>query len=240
MPAEGLYLSYGASQFLAYRVTNKAIESLAEGQDRKVPGAVKSFVSGAVAGTAATTVTYPFDLLRTRFAAQGTERVYDGILASLREITRTEGYKGFFRGLSAAISQIVPSMGLFFAFYEGLKPPLNSISLPFGSGDALAGITASVLSKSAVYPLDTVRKRLQVQGPSRTKYVGGARIPVYERGVLHTLAEIVRKEGMTGIYRGLTVSLIKAAPASAVTMWTYERAIHFLMDAEKKVLKEGK
>lgn len=238
IPAEGLYLSYGACQFLAYRTTNQAIQKFADGRDKKVPGTVKSFISGAVAGTAATTVTYPFDLLRTRFAAQGTERVYDGILASLREITTTEGYGGFFRGLSAAISQIVPYMGLFFAFYEGLKPPLATVSLPFGSGDAVAGITASVLSKSVVYPLDTVRKRLQVQGPSRTKYIGGGRIPVYERGVLHTLAEITRKEGMTGIYRGLTVSLIKAAPASAVTMWTYERAIHFLMAAENKVLDE--
>lgn len=180
-------------------------------------------------------MTYPFDLLRTRFAAQGTERVYEGLVASLREITRTEGYAGFFRGVSAAISQIVPSMGLFFAFYEGLKEPLSQASLPFGSGDAVAGVSASILSKSAVYPLDTVRKRLQVQGPSRTKYIGGARIPVYEKGVLQTLAEIARKEGMVGVYRGLTVSLIKAAPASAVTMWTYERTIHFLMDAEKKV-----
>jgi solute carrier family 25 thiamine pyrophosphate transporter 19 len=37
----------------------------------------------------------------------------------------------------------------------------------------------------------------------------------------------VRKEGARGLYRGLTVSLLKAAPASAVTMWTYERALKF-------------
>ncbi len=232
IPAEGLYLSYGAVQFLAYRTASQVIERFAEDKQTKLPGTVKSFIAGAIAGATATTATYPLDLLRTRFAAQGTERVYDGLLASVREITSNEGYTGFYRGLSAGISQIVPYMGLFFAFYEGLKVPLSTVSLPFGSGDAIAGVTASVLSKSAVYPLDTVRKRLQVQGPSRTKYIGGATIPVYENGILNTVAQIARKEGRVGLYRGLTVSLIKAAPASAVTMWTYERAIHLLMNSD--------
>jgi hypothetical protein len=31
------------------------------------------------------------------------------------------------------------------------------------------------------------------------------------------------------------VSLVKAAPASAVTMWTYERVLHFLMQDDKAI-----
>ncbi|GAB7364951.1 hypothetical protein MBLNU230_g5736t1 [Neophaeotheca triangularis] len=224
IPAEALYLSYGAAQFLAYRSTTQALDKLAETSQIPIPATAKSFTAGALAGTATTTVTYPLDLLRTRFAAQGTERVYTGLIASVRDITRTEGTAGFFRGVGAGIAQIVPYMGLFFALYEGLKPVAADIQLPFGSGDAVAGVTASVLSKSAVYPLDTVRKRLQVQGPSRARYVGG-RIPVYGTGVAGTLAMIVKREGLRGLYRGLTVGLIKAAPASAVTMWSYERAL---------------
>ena len=235
IPAEGLYLSYGAVQFLAYRSATQAIETYAEERRIKLPGAVKSFISGAVAGTAATTATYPLDLLRTRFAAQGTERVYAGLVASVRDITRNEGYAGFFRGLTAAVSQIVPSMGLFFAFYESLKPPLADAQLPFGSGDAIAGTLASMLSKSIVFPLDTVRKRLQVQGPTRSKYIGGSRIPVYERGVLNTMTTIARQEGMTGLYRGLGVSLAKAAPASAVIMWTYERTLSVMRRLDNDV-----
>lgn len=215
-------------QFLAYRTASQAIDALTKEQGLNVPGAAKSFVSGAIAGTAATTVTYPLDLLRTRFAAQGTERVYEGLLASVREITRNEGSTGFYRGLSAGVGQIVPYMGLFFALYEGLKPVMADVQLPLGSGDAVAGITASVMSKTAVFPLDTVRKRLQVQGPTRQKYVGGHKTPVYDQGVSGTIRTIVRREGSRGLYRGLGVSLIKAAPASAVTMWTYERALNVI------------
>ncbi|KAK3667175.1 mitochondrial thiamine pyrophosphate transporter [Elasticomyces elasticus] len=205
IPAEGLYLSYGAAQFLAYRSANQVLESLERRENVKIPGTIKSFLAGAV-------------------AAQGTEKVYAGLIASIRDITRLEGPAGFFRGLPAGIAQIVPNMGLFFAFYEGFKPIAADIHLPFGSGDALAGISASILSKSAVFPLDTVRKRLQVQGPTRGKYFGGAKMPVYQ-GVRGTIGMIVKREGWRGLYRGLGVSLIKAAPASAVTMWTYERAL---------------
>lgn len=220
-----MYLAYGSIQFLSYRTTTQALDTLPDGY--KLPGTGVSFIAGAVAGTAATTATYPLDLLRTRFAAQGTERVYSSLLASVREITVQEGPKGFFRGLTAGVGQVVPYMGMFFALYESLKPALADVTLPFnalGSGDAVAGVLASIMSKTAVFPLDTVRKRLQVQGPTRAKYVH-RNIPVYGPGVLRTLRAIVVREGMRGLYRGLAVSLVKAAPASAVTMWTYERAI---------------
>jgi solute carrier family 25 thiamine pyrophosphate transporter 19 len=71
-----------------------------------------------LAGTVATTVTYPLDLLRTRFAAQGIERVYSGLIVGIRQIHRNEGFPGFFRGLWAANAQVVPYMGLFFTLYE--------------------------------------------------------------------------------------------------------------------------
>jgi solute carrier family 25 thiamine pyrophosphate transporter 19 len=188
-------------------------------------------VSGAVAGGIATASTYPFDLLRTRFAAQGNERVYTSLLSSIRDIARHEGPTGFFRGCSAAVTQIVPYMGLFFMTYEALRVPLGQFDkLPFGSGDALAGVMASVLAKTGVFPLDLVRKRLQVQGPTRSRYVH-ANIPEYD-GVLRTIKAILKTHGVRGLYRGLTVSLVKAAPASAITMWTYERALKIMRELE--------
>jgi len=145
------------------------------------------------------------------------------LFAGIRNIYAEEGGLGYFRGLTAAIGQIVPYMGLFFLSYETLKLPLAGMSLPIGSGDALSGILASVAAKTAVFPLDTVRKRLQVQGPTLSLYVH-RNIPVY-KGVFSTIKQILRREGFRGLYRGLPVSLLKAAPASAITMWTYERTM---------------
>ncbi len=185
-----------------------------------------------MAGGIATTATYPLDLLRTRFAAQGRKRVYTSLLGSVRDIYRSEGARGYFQGLGAGVGQVVPYMGLFFAAYEALRTPLSRLHWAFGSSDAVAGVFAAVVAKTGVFPLDLVRKRLQVQGPTRTQYVYG-NIPAYQ-GVLGTIRHIVRYEGWRGLYRGLTVSLIKAAPASAITMWTYERVLKMLLELERE------
>ncbi|CAI7602871.1 unnamed protein product [Penicillium manginii] len=229
VPAEMMYVCYGALQFTAYRTTTQALSQL--GPSHRLPPSAESFISGAVAGGIATTATYPLDLLRTRFAAQGPNRVYKSLYSSVVDISRNEGPRGFFRGCSAAVAQIVPYMGLFFTAYENLRPTMAQWEyLPFGTGDAAAGVVASVLAKTGVFPLDLVRKRLQVQGPTRTMYVH-RNIPEYE-GVVRSIQMILRTQGVRGLYRGLTVSLFKAAPASAVTMFTYERALKFIQEVE--------
>jgi solute carrier family 25 thiamine pyrophosphate transporter 19 len=119
---------------------------------------------------------------------------------------------------------------------QTFKPILHDSSIPLnwmGSADGMSGILASIVSKTAVYPLDTVRKRLQVQGPSRAMYVH-RNIPEYTTGVLGTVRLILRREGMRGMYRGLSVALLKAAPASAVTVWTYERGMEFFRRMEQR------
>ncbi|KAK4111837.1 mitochondrial carrier [Canariomyces notabilis] len=222
VPAELLYVCYSAVQFTTYRSATLLLHSgLGEGA---IPAPAESFVAGAVAGAAATAATYPLDLLRTRFAAQGNDRVYTGLLRAVRQIAREEGFRGFFRGLAPGLAQIVPFMGVFFAVYETLRPALSQLDLPFSSGGAVAGTIASVTAKTGTFPLDLVRKRVQVQGPTRGRYVH-KNIPEYAGGMVNIVRTILRREGVRGLYRGLTVSLFKAAPASAVTMWTYERAL---------------
>ena len=198
----------------------------------QLPDAAQSFVAGALAGGLATSMTYPLDLLRTRFAAQGTDRIYLSFRSAIIEILRTEGVRGFFRGSAVAVGQIVPYMGLFFATYETLRAPLSTLHMPFGSSQALAGVLAGIVAKTGVFPLDLIRKRLQVQGPTRERYVH-RNIPVY-KGVARALKDVVRMEGRRGLYKGLGVSLIKAAPASAITMWTYETVLDGFRALEDK------
>jgi solute carrier family 25 thiamine pyrophosphate transporter 19 len=201
IPAELMYVSYSAIQFTAYRTITLGLQQ-AFGEN-KLPVAAESFIAGATAGVLATTATYPLDLLRTRFAAQGNDKVYPSLLASVRQIALNEGPGGFFKGLTAGVGQIIPYMGIFFATYETLRVPLVAVDLPYGFGEATAGVLASVIAKTGVFPLDLIRKRLQVQGPERSKYVH-KNIPVY-KGVFKTLQHIIKHEGTRGLYRGLTV-----------------------------------
>ncbi|KAI1431509.1 mitochondrial deoxynucleotide carrier [Xylaria sp. CBS 124048] len=229
VPAELMYVAYGAIQFTTYRSTTMLLHNLS-GEENRLPQAAESFISGATAGATATAITYPLDLLRTRFAAQGNDRVYVSLRRAVRDIHRDEGLRGFFRGLCPGLAQIMPLMGIFFAVYETARVPLGGLEMPWGSGEAAAGVIASVIAKTGVFPLDLVRKRIQVQGPTRSHYVH-KNIPEY-RGTISTIIQILRKEKARGLYRGLTVSLMKAAPANAVTMWTYEKVLGILISNE--------
>ncbi|KAL7945910.1 mitochondrial carrier [Trichoderma barbatum] len=228
VPAELMYVCYSAVQFTTYRSTTVFLQTALP---TRLPDSAETFVAGAVSGAAATGATYPLDLLRTRFAAQGRHRVYSSLRGALWDIYRDEGLRGFFRGLNPALGQIIPFMGIFFASYEGLRLQLGNLHLPWGSGDATAGIVASVVAKTVVFPLDLVRKRIQVQGPTRSKYVYSD-IPVYTSAA-RGLRMIYRTEGFRGLYKGLPISLVKAAPASAITLWTYEQSLKLLMSFDK-------
>ncbi|KAM5356015.1 hypothetical protein ACJ41O_002661 [Fusarium nematophilum] len=227
VPAELLYVCYGAVQFTTYRSTTLLLQTAFP---TRLPDAAESFIAGAASGAAATSVTYPLDLLRTRFAAQGRHRIYQSLRGAVWDIKRDEGWRGFFRGIGPGLGQIVPFMGIFFATYESLRMSLEGLHMPWGSGDATAGMLASILSKTAVFPLDLVRKRIQVQGPARSRYVY-ENIPEYStaRGAIRS---ILRTEGFRGLYKGLPISLIKAAPASAVTLWTYEQSLRFMLSCD--------
>ena len=218
-------MTYGAVQFSTYRACSRACSQANLG------GTTAAFVSGATAGAVATTATYPLDLLRTRYAAHGSGTVYRGLAKSITLIAREEGPRGFFQGLGAGVVQVVPYMGLFFAAYEGLRPVVADLQLPIGSGDAVSGMTASALAKSGVFPLDVVRKRLQVRGVAQRQLAGGA-LPDYGRSIWGTASAIVANEGWRGLYKGLGISVVKATPASAITMWGYEAALGMLIDAQ--------
>ncbi|KAJ3121853.1 mitochondrial thiamine pyrophosphate transporter [Physocladia obscura] len=152
-PAEYLYLTYGAVQFLAYHESLKLYPET-------MPLSGKVFVAGAIAGTTATVVTYPLDLLRTRFAMQGTHKVYSGIVNACLQIAKTEGVRGFYRGVWTSLLQIAPYMGIMFGIQDILVEKLKRIEpgyWPHGWDQFASGAAAGIISKTAVMPFDVVR-----------------------------------------------------------------------------------
>jgi solute carrier family 25 thiamine pyrophosphate transporter 19 len=223
LSAEYLYLAYGALQFYAHREGHRFFQYLHTHTNWHMPTSVESFIVGAFAGTTATTGTYPLDLLRTRYASQGVERIYGGIIPTIRDIVRVEGFRGMYRGLTPAILQIVPYMGLMFGSYETLRRAWIQLQPPASLdhfGDMICGGAAGILSKTGVFPLDVIRKRLQVQGPHLQKYAVQG-VPRYTGRIISTMLQIFRHEGIAGFYRGYIPGMIKAAPAAAITFYVY-------------------
>lgn len=71
IPAEILYMGYGPVQFVAL----KEFTLLIDRESPRMHNDIKNALAGGAAGATATIATYPLDLLRTRFAAQGSHKV---------------------------------------------------------------------------------------------------------------------------------------------------------------------
>ena len=167
-------------------------------------------------------LTYPLDLVRTRLAAQTTTRHYDGLVNALFVIGRDEGARGLYRGLAPTLTGVGPNLAINFAAYETFRRlasehasaanALNdgSFVLPAWATSLLCGASAAVVSATATYPLDLVRRRLQM-------VKGGARV-----GIAATFAQVWAKEGFVGFYRGIIPEYAKVVPGVSITYATYE------------------
>ncbi|KAJ2994583.1 mitochondrial thiamine pyrophosphate transporter [Globomyces sp. JEL0801] len=119
LSAEILYLTYGGCQFWTMSELKKYSKNN-DGIYYWIPKPLHTFISGALSGLVATTLTFPFDLLRTRFAAQGNVKIYHSLLGAITDIRKAEGIRGFYRGLLPSVASIMPQMGLVFESHRFL------------------------------------------------------------------------------------------------------------------------
>ena len=126
-------------------------------------------------------------------------------------------------------------------------------------GHFLCGLAAGALAKMATHPLDVAKKRFQVGAlrctATRTGRPGRRANPTHhaqvaglqrclsygarvELGSLTSLpaclSSIYVREGLRGLYKGSIPSLVKAAPAAAITFSVYEAMLGVLAAAQAR------
>ncbi|KAK9823162.1 hypothetical protein WJX72_000767 [[Myrmecia] bisecta] len=165
-------------------------------------------LSGALAGMTATMLTYPLDMVHLRMALPGSR--YSGIANALVTIARQEGPASFYRGLKPTIFSITPYVAINLAAYDLLKHHMDMDDRPQSvPGKCVLGGLAGLLASTTCYPLDTIRRRMQMAG--RT-YSGQA----------NAFATIWKQEGFRGFYRGWLANTLKVVPGNSVRFVAYE------------------
>eukprot|EP00429_Kryptoperidinium_foliaceum_P013621 CAMPEP_0176048418 /NCGR_PEP_ID=MMETSP0120_2-20121206/24052_1 /TAXON_ID=160619 /ORGANISM="Kryptoperidinium foliaceum, Strain CCMP 1326" /LENGTH=725 /DNA_ID=CAMNT_0017381837 /DNA_START=115 /DNA_END=2292 /DNA_ORIENTATION=- len=166
------------------------------------------FVAGAAAGATATAATYPLDVLRARMAVQGrtSEAYSSGYLRACRHITATEGVGALWSGARVTLLGIVPYSGLSFCMFETFKARWLALKRDGGLRTherLVAGALSGLLAQSATYPLDVVRRRVQVDPANRNE--------------LQVVRNILRNEGIQGLYKGVALNWLKGPLAISVS-----------------------
>lgn len=212
------------------------------------------FLCGAGAAFVSTSATYPFDLMRTQFSLQGTTKLYSSVPAFITSTFKKQGLTGFYAGLGPSLVGVAPYIGLNFALYDLAKgwiqtdgggkiqsqrPWLDMIK------KSAAGGFAGTASKLIVYPLDTVKRRMQAGVLRSTLEVAeGAPAMRRYRNMVDCVATILKDEGFQGLYRGIGPTLLKSCVSTAVTFAAYEhglqlaRSMRWIKCAESVILKQ--
>lgn len=168
-------------------------------------------------------------LARTPASLQSSPYHYASTLDAFKKMYTHEGLRSFYSGLGPALLGLT-HVAVQFPLYEFLKSWVTG-----GAGlgqptehNFTSILFASVFSKmaasSATYPHEVLRTRLQTQrilrGHAVENGVSGD-YPAY-RGLLSSVRVIWREEGWRAFYAGMGTNMIRAVPASAVTMMTFE------------------
>jgi hypothetical protein len=148
-------------------------------------------------------------------SSKAAQTFYTGTVHAAVSIAREEGLAGFFKGIRPTVASVTLFAGLQLAGYDILLPRLSGwldqhMAPPAKQRPALwhsviAGGLVGTIAQTLVFPLDTVRRQVQVQRESW----------VHPMTVVRSLA---RAEGFRGFYRGLLAANLKVAPAVAVTL----------------------
>jgi Mitochondrial carrier protein len=99
-------------------------------------------------------------------------------------------------------------------------------------------ISKFLVAQCCTYPLDMVRRRLQaLHSPSnmssqeksflRASRSGHSK-RLFHFSIYRAIAFIVRKEGIAGLYRGVSLNFLKTAPAMSISFTCYDRLRNWL------------
>ena len=107
-------------------------------------------------------------------------------------------------------------MGLNFAIYDRLTRGDRGVT-----SSGIAGSISGAFSKMIVYPMDTIKKRLQAQA------VFGSKGKPYQ-GMVDCCFTMMRQEGVFSFYSGLVPSVLKTTMSTGLSFAFYRMTRNFL------------
>jgi solute carrier family 25 (adenine nucleotide translocator) protein 4/5/6/31 len=178
--------------------------------------------SGMLAAGASMAVVYPLNFVRNRLATDvGTKRDFDGVKDCItKTVTGPNGFFSMYTGYLSSVFSVIPYRVIYFGLHYAL-----SDNNPYHKEKSTRGIVsrftvAQVTATTAdllIYPLSTVIYRLQLQAEKPQEEW------VYY-GYYDCFRKIVKEEGVVGLYKGYSVTIIQSVSRAA-----FDYAVSYLV-----------
>lgn len=163
---------------------------------------------GLLTGASQIAITYPLDILRTRYSLYETRGT---IINYLKYMVKTEGMSSLYKGIPISLTTGSMHVGLqlsSFDIYKGLSDT-NNITNKILCGSA-AGVTAGLIT----YPGDMIKKRMHTNG-----ILGENKI---YKNTFDCMKQIMKKESIKGFYKGVGICTLKTIPTAAIQFTIFD------------------
>ncbi|CDP06490.1 unnamed protein product [Coffea canephora] len=209
-------IPYSAVQLFAYETYKK----LFSGKDGTL-SVIGRLAAGACAGMTSTFVTYPLDVLRLRLAV---EPGYKTMTQVAFNMLKEEGVASFYSGLGPSLIGIAPYIAVNFCVFDLVKKALPEEYQKRTETSLITGLISATVATVMCYPLDTVRRQMQMRG---TPY----------KTVLDAFPGILERDGLVGLYRGFVPNALKTLPNSSIRLTTFDTVKRLIVASEKELQK---
>lgn len=167
------------------------------------------------------TATSAFNKLPSNSAASSSH--FTGTIDAFIKISRTEGIRSLWSGLSPTLISALPSTIIYFVAYEQFRARfidlhykyLSPVQTTAYSQDIpmlvplMAGITARILAVTFVSPIEMIRTKMQSQKMTNAEMMG-------------TIRQVLESQGVLGLWRGLPPTILRDVPFSGIYWTCYE------------------
>lgn len=202
---------HAAIQFISYEkysamVKEKLGDTLGTGKGARIG---QRLIAGSLAGATAATITHPIDVVRIQLTAYSRAEV-GSARDAIAQLSKQGIRNGFYKGYFPTLLSLTPFIAVNFSTFDSLKtwyypePGMETNKAII----LLLGAAAGIVAQSICYPLDTVRRRMQLKDSGYTS-IGNA------------FSTILRKEGPGGFYKGMAPNILKVVPNNAIRFTAY-------------------
>ena len=209
--ARGFYRGLGAATIIGVPAGALYFTSYEAFKRNLGDGPASHLLAGVGAEAVACVVFVPVDVVKERCQVHSYTSSYD----CFRTVLKKEGPRALYRGYGPTLYSFGAFSGLYWAFYEQLRPSDTSVSFADALPCALgAGAAASWLTA----PLDLAKLRVQVHR--------GADGPSFLRALVDAF-----KAGPRGLFRGAGARVLFSAPSMGASMACFEQAKSLLLSS---------
>ncbi|NWZ62797.1 S2540 protein, partial [Acrocephalus arundinaceus] len=205
-----------AIYFTCYDQLGEALKNRLGRHDEHIP-----VIAGSLSRFGSVTVVSPLELIRTQM--QYCRLSYKQLYLCISTKVAADGWSSLWAGWTSTILRDVPFSAMYWYNYERFKKMMckevganePTFFVSFTSG-AASGSIAAVTTQ----PFDVVKTHRQTQlWDSETLK---SKLLRDGKSTWAVMRKIVARNGITGLYAGITPRLFKVAPACAIMISTYE------------------